>query len=563
MSLIAGLRIITGKQVSEVGLEMNRFFTTIGDLINRLRGPVEGGERLASSDDAADELLRQIGERGEPMALPSIVPFLIDDRASTASAAWQAARLLMGRLVPADFIQLDQEMRERSPYQSAQSLKWHDLRPDAIDGLVNSSEAGWLLLGFASFHANGYVRQAAVEKLARYSDGRELPFLLIRLNDWVQPIRGCAQDALNHRVVPGYAPHFVANLALVFNLLERGRDDHRRFVESVLSLLRRPACAGALFAGLKATDRFVSRRSFALITEVPGVDVKPIIEQALQAKDTLIRLWAARKARSRYDGDHLAEFLQVMRRDRFVPVRREALSAYVEGDRDEAASRLRDALLDDHVSMRELAQYHLRKAGNFDFAAFYREALNNERVSLYAAIGGLGETGTAKDAALILPFVSHSSPKVRRAAVQAANRLGGDAYIDVLLDSLADVVPAVSRAARDALKNRIALIHPEKIWRVFNQSPQPHTKRAALFLIAALSKWESLPLLVRACAARDERVAEAAREYVRRWMWRYNLSFLRPSKPQLALLAQALGESQTSLDAKVVEDLRQLVASWK
>ena len=542
---------------------MKRLSATTRDLINRLHTAEKSWRRLAFSVDSADELLKEIGERAEPVAIPSIAPFLLDDRLRTAKAAARAISRLMRRLVPADLIQLDQEMRQRSPYLSPQWSKWHSLRPDELNRLIDLSEAPSTSLGLASFHASGYVRQAAVEKLASFSDGRELPFLLIRLNDWVQPVRSAAKPHLSRRIVVDYAPHFVTNLALVFNLLERGRDAHRRFVESILRLIKQPECSDALFAGLQSADRFVSRRCFELITEVPGVDVGAIIEQGLRAKDTMIRLWAARKARSVYKAGKLKAFLPVMWRDRFVPVRLEALSAYLEELSEEAPSRLRAALLDVHVAIRELAQYALRKSGGFDIAAFYRDSLGNEGQSLYAAISGLGETGSAKDAGLILPYVSHPSPKVRRAGVQALNRLDGEAYIELLLASLADDVPSVSRAARDALKTRVPLIQPGQLWRVFNQSTQPHTKRAVAFLIAALPKWESIPMLVRACADSNERVSSAAREYVHRWMRRYNRSFSQPSLRQLNLLSEALKESDSRLEAKVVEDFRQLITSWK
>ena len=542
---------------------MKNLSATTRDLIHRLHTPVQGWKRLTFSPGSTDELLREIGELGEPMAIPSIVPFLMNDHISTARAASRAVYQLMRRLVPSHLIHLDQEMRQRSPYLSPQWSRWHDLKPEELNRFISLWEEPWMILGLASFHANGYVRQAAVEKLTHCSDGRELPFLLIRLNDWVQPIRSTVKHSFSRRIVPDYAPHFVTNLALVFNLLERGRDGHRQFVESVLSLIKRPECSDALFAGLKSTDRFVSRRCFELITEVLGVDVRVIIEQGLRTQDTMIRLWAARKARSIYQGDTLAELLLVMRRDRFVPVRMEALSAYVEEFPEEAPPRLRAALLDDHVAMRELAQYQLRKAGNFDFSAFYRDSISNERHSLYAAISGSGETGSAKDVHLISPFVSHPSPKVRRAAVQALNRLDGKAYIELLLDSLTDDVPSVSHAARDALKPRVPLIQPIQLWQAFSQSTSSHTKRAALFLIARLPKWESIPMLVRACADSDERVAGAAREHVGRWMWRYNRSFSQPSIGQLKFLSEALKESESRLEVKVVEDFRRLITSWK
>jgi hypothetical protein len=44
-------------------------------------------------------------------------------------------------------------------------------------------------MALASFHPSGYVREEAIAHLAAVWDGTELPFLLIRVNDWVAPVR--------------------------------------------------------------------------------------------------------------------------------------------------------------------------------------------------------------------------------------------------------------------------------------------------------------------------------------------------------------------------------------
>jgi HEAT repeat protein len=58
-----------------------------------------------------------------------------------------------------------------------------------------------------------YVRQAAVEALGKIESGAELPFLLMRVNDWVPNVRNLAAELLEKRVRPDYVPHFVAMAA--------------------------------------------------------------------------------------------------------------------------------------------------------------------------------------------------------------------------------------------------------------------------------------------------------------------------------------------------------------
>src|SRR5258708_5160203 len=78
LSTILRLRIITDKYAPGIELGMKSLSATTRELINRLCTPVKGWKRLISSHAASVELLRQIGERGEPLAISSIAPFIID-----------------------------------------------------------------------------------------------------------------------------------------------------------------------------------------------------------------------------------------------------------------------------------------------------------------------------------------------------------------------------------------------------------------------------------------------------------------------------------------------------
>ena len=94
-------------------------------------------------------------------------------------------------------------------------------------------DLGWLsaddqdsafVLGLTSFHPDGYLREKALHALAARHSGIEIPFILLRLNDWVKEIRTVAREAFDERLTPEYAVHFVMNLPLVLRLKdwERG-----------------------------------------------------------------------------------------------------------------------------------------------------------------------------------------------------------------------------------------------------------------------------------------------------------------------------------------------------
>jgi hypothetical protein len=177
----------------------------------------------------------------------------------------------------------------------------------------------------ASFHQSGYVREAAINRLAPITSGAELPFLILRVNDWVSNIRDAAYQAIRSRLKPEYARSFIENLTLVSRLEEAGRADHKPLLQAIYQLLQSGECRSALLESLKSEDRFIKRAGFKLAFHSIEPDLLEIVRLALDEKDTVVRVWAAQRVSSAFAGATLDHFLELMKRDRFMPVRREAL----------------------------------------------------------------------------------------------------------------------------------------------------------------------------------------------------------------------------------------------
>ena len=215
-------------------------------------------------------------------------------------------------------------------------------------------------------------------------------------------------------------------------------------------------------------------------------------------------------------------------------------------------------MLDTNATMREIARYHLRQSDDFDVSAFYRQALRTSATpsELAIAISGLGETGTATDAGLILPYLSHPLAKVRRATVRAVCKLDGDNQIEALFAALTDERRSVTHEARETLRPRLGLLDDGTLWRLFKTAEWPHVRRDVLTLLASLPKWESIPFLIGAAADGDPLLQELASEQVRRWSSRYNSSFARPTRVQLARLEEALRMNPD-------DNLEAMISEWR
>ena len=111
-------------------------------LIESLYSPAPFRDR-STKDKLA--ILELIGGAGEPIAIPDLVPLLLDQNQDIAQAAANAVSVLSSKLSTGELFWLDQVMRERSPYRWwSYPSAWAELKPDQLDRLE-----GWVQRVFA------------------------------------------------------------------------------------------------------------------------------------------------------------------------------------------------------------------------------------------------------------------------------------------------------------------------------------------------------------------------------------------------------------------------------
>jgi HEAT repeat protein len=483
-----------------------------------------------------------------------LLPLVIENKPLSLPVAATIHRLL-DRLDPIDLVRLDEQVRNLPfSYQASFLRRWQDISPADLKRFPHSNEYATLVFGMSSFHHSGYVREEAVRQLAKTRTGEELPFLLIRINDWVPNVRRITWAAVRDRLTATYARHFVHNLALVLRLTHCGRADHGGIVDSVIELLQK-AEFSELKDRLESTDPFIRRTSFRIALDTQTIDRQAVIRQGMQSKDNVVRLLSLEKTHLLAD-DAALSLLTEMRNDGFAPIRREVLGVYLRRFPGLAERELEEALCDTHTSIRRFARFHLEKTGQMDFAEFYRRALSEEP-KLYAAIRGIGETGEASDVQLLLPFLTHSVPKVRRAVIGALSKLNPDEHRDTFLHMLHDPSPKVSRESVRGLGLCTPyLVSAPRLWKEFEVAAEQHTQRNVLFLISRQPKWDSLYYLLLALSLDDREIAHLALHYIHRWLSRFNRTFTVPKAYELEQLGEALTCCGARLDEHSREELK-------
>jgi hypothetical protein len=269
--------------------------------------------------------LALISDTSDPAAIPDIVSLLLNPNRRVAQAAANAVSALAGTLNPADLPWLDQQMRQRSPYRWSYPSAWADMKPEHVGFLRLFGESSVSALGMASFHFSGYVREESLRKLSESEDGTELPFLLLRLNDWVKPVRETAHRLIRERLRPDYAPFLVINILLVNRLRLLRRDDQQNLLGAVEHLLASQECRAALETGLGSLDRQVRRACYDIALRGAGTAGYALILHALSDPDPAVRLDAAGRISCVAESELKERLAATAMRDRFAPVRHRGL----------------------------------------------------------------------------------------------------------------------------------------------------------------------------------------------------------------------------------------------
>jgi hypothetical protein len=285
------------------------------------------------------------------------------------------------------------------------------------------------------------------------------------------------------------------------------------------------------------------------------------VRSALSDPDPWIRHCAAVQLPKLNDAE-LRPLAERALADPAAAVRREALSAYAARFPVEAVEPLRHGLLDPHPSVRDRARRALRLLPEgFSIAGFYRVAILIESGRrLRAAILGLAEAGTAADALLLRPFAADASPKVREVCVRSLARLDAEGSREFVVTALAEGSRRVSNEASKILDSKSGLIDLDTLRDYALSDIWPaHTRLHALRLYAHFSKWEALPVLLRAAIVPDPRVALAAASHLSGW---YGRDARKPSPEQLQEVQAALQDTGYGLEPSVRKEIESALRLW-
>lgn len=483
---------------------------------------------------------------GDISRIPWIFCVFSENHDHSKLLAAKALHEVIDTLSFTDIVRLDEQMRQTTSMEW--SIPWHKLDMNSFfTPQMNMAERCAVVL-FASFNPNGFIREKAVRMMKDY-DGT-LPYIFLRLNDWVWQVRQAASDALPCRLLHPSAGELLAALPFADKLKRSVRDSHEKYTNQFYAVLAKSENENILTKGLESENIRTRRICTDAIFAMPDLNAKLAFERLVCEPDPFLRALVFRNLKSR--GLKMDETIDVFLNDKF-PMNRMQAFQYL---RDTCADNLREIteklLLDQNTTVRELAQNAMQQQSpGFDFRRFY---LNNIDRYPASAICGLGEKGLSSDADEIAIYLEDSRNGVVKSAMTVLVRLDCEKYCSAIIEMLDDSRAGVVKTARNLiLKN--GSINFDRINEIFNGSKFEHTRLRCMDILFTAPKWQSLIYILETMSVDEKFIKNKAIEAIMRWLFYFNHSFALPSATQMAEIRRLIDSLSGIIPSGVEKEL--------
>jgi len=462
-------------------------------------------------------------EQGDYRRIPWIFCALAEQHVDSKLIAAQSLARMLANLNYDDIVSIDRQVRQTT--SMAWSIDWHKKRIEDFFSTKMTVVERRAIIIFASFNPNGFIREKALMMMKDYDN--TLPFIILRLNDWVIQLRQAASKAFNEKMQKLNEGELLLALPFAEKLrwCNRGSNDEciRLFFEKLTSQEHQEE----LKSGLLSSDVRTRRICISALFDSSYTNISMAIKHLEHEPDPFLRSVLFTKLS--HSGTQIDSVARTMLQDKFPTNRRLALQYLYEAKSEDVINISSTLLLDRNASVRALARNILQEKNNsFEFSPFYIKALENSTV---AAIAGLGETGHITDSQHIERYIRDNRIAVVRAALVSLMRLDSDKYKAVILEMLNDKRIGVVKTAQQLI-SKYQIQDYDFIKKVFVDTPYEYTKIKCAAILFSASKWNSLIYMLEAISCESEIVRRLAYQAIEKWIFTFNRSYVQVSLQQ-------------------------------
>lgn len=401
---------------------------------------------------------------------------------------------ILEALSPKQFIRMEEQFRKNTCTEwgiTCGQIDWGRLYPSRDRFSHLSLRQYNTVLKLGTFHANGYYRQRCMELVAEQEGS--LPFLILRLNDWVEQIREEAFVLAGERLCQCGAEELFQAMPC-FGKVQSSRRRKTEYINKLEEQLQ-SSLAGKIaqvsLRNIRNYDISVRNAIYRFVSCHPVLDREEMELLLALEKDGLGKKTLIMGILQNFDcgEEQIKRYLH----SKSAVVRYLALE-YQYQRLGNAWDGLEELLLDKSKRVRGTAGCILEQHTDFDVLDFYLKKLNREENIV--VILGVGEHGSESEAELIRPFLESASEPTVRAALTAFGRLAGAGEEEIYWNYLMDGRPGIARQAYLVVRKLEISYGAEKLYQAFLARRDSRTGRYLLNLLLREPSWKRLLYLL-------------------------------------------------------------------
>lgn len=487
-------------------------------------------------------------QKGDLGYIPQIFCVFAENSVSHKLRAAKALNKILKSFSCDDICRVDLRMRETTSIE--RYIDWRSLSIKKFIMKQMSEDEQRAVLVFASFNPNGYIREHAVELLVSYE--KTLPFILLRLNDWVYPVRQAALTGLSKKIEGSSDEDVIEALPFIEKLRKSKRCQYDTINSMIMEKLNSQNTI--IKNGLMSEDIRTRRFCVSVLPHLEKVDNTMLLTHLKSEKDPFLRRMVFQSLlNSNIDIEKLSE---KMLTDKYPPNRILALQSLNNEKSPLAFDAAGTMLLDKNTQVRTLARnIILEKDSGIDFHLFYIDNLEAKTpVSLY----GLGETGISKDCRLIVHFLTDNRISVIRAAMTALMRLDPETFLPRIITMLSSEHDGIVKTAALLIK-KCSGYGFEEILEILKNTKSENAKIQCALLLFIAPKWKSLIYILILIGSDYKKLDDLCQMQIVRWIFTYNRSYAVLSEAERQTIRTLVNAKKGFLTLQIEKQLLFLV----
>lgn len=431
---------------------------------------------------------------------------------------------------------------------------WEKFNVSELQSTVNKEQDFISILIIGSIHSNGYYREKCLRIMSGYKTA--LPFIILRINDWIENIRNIAESQAFEMCAKCTAAELIYIMPYITKVNNSERRDNEKInalYKMIIHYIKQDITENDILQIAKIKDFYTKKYAYIMLFSQKVLSSSLAKLTIKTERNKFLKSYITCKYIELYKPD--IDEIDILLKDKNYLVRYTS-AQYKYNRLNDLWNGAEELLLDKSRTIREYAVFLFRKHKDYDVAQFYRDQLVDAE-SIYAVLG-LGECGSKNDINLILPYINSQDSKLVSAALTAIRQLSDYESAEIYWEHLFHECISISKTAYLMIQKSKSQYGANRIYDALIRCESKGVKRYLILILTNENSWERLPYLLKLYQYEDEQL----QFYIHNAIAKRN-PFARVSENLAFLIKATISEQRDILPKELVwkieHDLQNIV----